>query len=85
MAVSSVTRVKNMIDGCIGQKVKFKTKKGKSKTQVSEGIVADTYPSVFTVCVEMKGFKRVVSINYVDILTNHVEFFVCDGKETRIV
>lgn len=85
MTVSSVTRVKELVEGCVGQKVKYKIKKGKSKTQISEGVIADTYPSVFTVYVEKKGFKRVVSFNYIDILTNYVEFFICDEKETRIV
>lgn len=85
MTVSSVTRVKELVEGCVGQKVKFKIKKGKSKTQISEGVIADTYPSVFTVYVEKKGLKRVVSFNYIDILTNYVEFFICDEKETRIV
>ena len=85
MTVSSVTRVKELVKGCVWQKVKFKIKKGKRKTQISEGVIADTYPSVFTVCVEKKGLKRVVSFNYIDIVTNYVEFFICDEKETRIV
>lgn len=85
MTVSSVTRVKEIVEGCVGQKVKFKVKKGKSKTQIGVGIIADTYPSIFTVYVEKKGFKRLVSFNYIDILTNCVEFFICDEEETRIV
>ena len=85
MTVSSVTRVKGIVEGCVGQRVKFKVKKGKSKSQIGEGIIVDTYPSVFTVYVEKRGFKRVVSFNYIDILTNYVEFTICDEKETRIV
>jgi len=85
LTVSSVTRVKRIVEGCVGQRVKFKVKKGKSKSQIGEGIIVDTYPSVFTVYVEKRGFKRVVSFNYIDILTNCVEFTICDEKETRIV
>ena len=80
-----MTRVKKTIDSFVGKKVKFKVMKGKSKKVFKEGIIADTYPSVFTVNVENKGFKRVVSFNYIDILINHVEFFICDDEETRIV
>ncbi len=84
LAVSSVTKVKVAVRDCVGKKVKFKIKKGKSRSQFSEGIILDTYPSIFTVFVENKDFKRVVSFNYIDILTNNVEFFVCDEEETRI-
>lgn len=52
---------------------------------MNEGVIADTYPSVFTVYVDSKGLRRIVSFNYIDILTNYVEFFICDDKETRIV
>jgi uncharacterized protein Veg len=83
--VSSVTRVKGIVEGCVGQKVKFKIKKGKSKPLMSEGVIAETYPSIFTVRVESKGLKRVVSFNYIDILTNYVELFICNEDETRIV
>lgn len=85
MAVNSVERVRGLVEKCVGQKVKFKVRKGKSRSQISEGIIADTYPSVFTVHVESRGLMRVVSFNYIDILTNHVEFFVCDEEETKIV
>ena len=84
MAINSVTRVKGAVEDCVGKKVKFKVRKGKSRSHFSEGVILDTYPSVFTVYVEKKDFKRVVSFNYIDILTNNVEFFVCDEEETRI-
>ncbi len=84
LAVSSVTKVKGAVEDCVGKKVKFKIKKGKSRSQFSEGIILDTYPSIFTVFIEKKDFKRVVSFNYIDILTNNVEFFVCDEEETKI-
>lgn len=85
MTISSVARVKDLVEGCVGQKVKFKVRKGKSRSQINEGVIADTYPSVFTVHVDNKGIRRVVSFNYIDIITNYVEFFICDDEETRIV
>lgn len=85
MATNSVARVKGLVEGCVGQKVKFKVKKGKSRSQVNLGVIADTYPSVFTVHVENRGLRRVVSFNYIDIITNYVEFYVCNENETQIV
>lgn len=85
MAANSVARVKGLVEGCVGQKVKFKVKKGKSRSQVNLGVIADTYPSVFTVHVENRGLRRVVSFNYIDIITNNVEFHICNEDETQIV
>lgn len=82
---NSVARVKGAVEGCVGQKVKFKINKGKSRSQISEGVIADTYPSVFTVHVEIKGLRRVVSFNYIDIITNNVELYVCNEEQKRIV
>jgi len=84
LPTSSVTRVKGAVEDCVGKKVKFKLKKGKSQSHFSEGVILDTYPSIFTVFVEKNDYKRVVSFNYIDILTNNVEFYICDDKETRI-
>jgi uncharacterized protein Veg len=81
----SVSKVKGMVEDCVGQKVKFKVKKGKSRSLICEGIISDTYPAVFTVSVDNKGLKRVLSFNYIDILTNYVEFFLCNEEETRIM
>ncbi len=85
MTGNSVARVKGIVEGCVGQKVKFKVRKGKTRSQINEGVIADTYPSIFTVQVENKGLRRVVSFNYIDILTNYVEFFICDDEGTKIV
>nr|WP_312578473.1 Veg family protein [Sedimentibacter sp.] len=85
MTSKSVSRVKEMVENSVGQKVKFKVRKGKNRSQMSEGIIAETYPAIFTVHVQNKDFKRVISFNYIDVLTNYVEVFLCDEKETRIV
>ncbi|WP_326907362.1 Veg family protein [Sedimentibacter sp. MB31-C6] len=85
MTANSLIRVKSVVEDCIGQKVKFKVRKGKRRSQINEGIIAGTYPSVFTVHVENRGFKRVMSFNYIDIMTNYVEFFLCNEDETRII
>lgn len=85
MTSKSVLRVKEMVEDCVGQKIKFKVRKGKNRSQMSEGVIADTYPSIFIVHVENKSFKRVISFNYIDVLTNYVEIFLCNEEQTRIV
>ena len=84
MPARAVARVKGAVEDCIGKKVKLKIKKGKSRSHFDEGVILDTYPSIFTVYIEKKDYKRIVSFNYIDILTNNVEFYICDDKETRI-
>lgn len=74
-----------MVKDSVGKKVRFKVRKGKNRSHFDEGVILDTYPAIFTVFVEKKDFKRIVSFNYIDILTNYVEFFICDEHETRIV
>ncbi|NLJ57978.1 MAG: Veg protein [Tissierellia bacterium] len=85
MAASSVVRVKGIVEDCVGKKVRFKVRRGKSRSHFVEGTILNTYPSIFTVFVENKDFQRIVSFNYIDIITNYVEFFICDEQETRIV
>ena len=85
MTSKSVVRVKSLVESCVGKKVKFKVRKGKSRSMICEGVISDTYPSVFTVSVNNRGIKRIQSFNYIDILTNYVEFFLCNEEETRII
>lgn len=85
MTSKSVLRVKEMVESSVGERIKFKVRKGKNRSQMSEGIIAETYPAIFTVHVHNKDFKRVISFNYIDVLTNYVEVFLCDEEQTRIV
>jgi len=56
--VKSIERVKGLVEECIGQKIKFKLKKGKKAAVITEGVITDVYPSVFTVQFESKGLKK---------------------------
>lgn len=85
MTSKSVLSVKEAIEDCVGKKIVFKIKKGKNKSQISEGIIARTYPAIFTVHVDKKGLRRVMSFNYIDLLTNYVEIFLCNEEQTRIM
>jgi len=81
---SDLCEVKKSIDRCIGQKVQLKANKGRKKGLIKEGILENTYPSIFVVKFENEyETTRRVSFSYTDVLTNAVELFVC--RENVIV
>jgi uncharacterized protein Veg len=66
--------IKNNVMACLGKKVILKTNKGKRKATVSEGIIENAFPCVFTVRVDQGQYsERTVSFSYSDILTASVE------------
>ena len=46
---NDLSKIKEDIDFCIGQKVRITTNKGKKKMNTKEGIVESTYSNLFTV------------------------------------
>lgn len=68
-----LAEVRHHITNCIGQKVRLETRMRHNKSTVSEGIVENTYPSIFTITLNKGGNKgRTVSCSYTDILTNAI-------------
>jgi uncharacterized protein Veg len=82
---NALGQIRKEMEACIGKRIQLKTNKGRKKTQVREGILESTYPSIFTVRFE-NDFKNVrkVSYSYTDVLTNTVEIKVC-GSNKMIV
>jgi len=71
---SDVYLVRRDIQRIIGSKVKLETNKGRHKSIVSKGIVANVYPSIFTIQLfEGTDPSRKLSFSYTDVLTNAVE------------
>jgi uncharacterized protein Veg len=76
---SDVFHVRKDIQRIIGSKVKLETNKGRHKSVVSRGIVANVYPSIFTVQLnEGPDPSRKLSFSYTDVLTNAVEITLCE-------
>ncbi len=70
----TLTQIKRDIEACLGQVVELKTNKGRKNVKVREGVVEDTFPSIFTVKVDCgKLSERRISYSYCDILTETVE------------
>jgi len=74
-----VYHVKSDIQRIIGSKVRLVTNKGRHKSATTRGIVANVYPSIFTVLSqEGSGSGRKLSFSYTDVLTNVVEITLCE-------
>ncbi len=57
-----------------GRRVKCRTSKGRNKMEVTQGILVDVYPKIFTLYVESKA--STVSFSYAEVLTREVELEV---------
>ncbi|MBE5812920.1 MAG: Veg protein [Clostridiales bacterium] len=75
-----VSKLKEDISFCIGQKVRVTTDKGKKKMSTKEGIVESTYPNLFTVKFSGTGSNNITSFNYTEVLTNKIELIKCSDN-----
>lgn len=75
--------IKKNIEDCIGEKVQFKSNKGRKKSFTKEGVLENSYPSIFVVKFENDyEMTRRVSYSYTDILTKAVEIVRCKDNST---
>lgn len=79
-------QIKKDIQNFVGEKVQLKTNKGRKKAFIKEGILENTYPSIFVVKFENDyETTRRVSYSYTDILTKAVEIVVCkDNRKIQV-
>ncbi|ACL74408.1 Veg family protein [Ruminiclostridium cellulolyticum] len=79
-------QIKRDIEGCVGEKVQLTANKGRKKSFIREGVLENTYPSIFVVKFENEyDNTRRVSYSYTDILTKAVELVVCkDDKKIQV-
>jgi uncharacterized protein Veg len=79
MKQKDVNCVRNAVINQMGKKVKVRINRGRHKVDVTEGIISETYPSIFLIKIqETKDMPvRTVSYSYTDILTKDVELILC--------
>jgi uncharacterized protein Veg len=79
-------QIKKNIETCIGEKVQLKANKGRKKAFIKEGVIENSYPSIFIIKFENEyETTRRVSYSYTDILTKAVELVICkDDKRIRV-
>ncbi len=74
---SELSQIRKSIENCVGKRVQLKANKGRKKSFIKEGVLENTYPSIFIVKFENDyETTRRVSYNYTDILTKTVELFI---------
>lgn len=77
MKRSDVNKVRREVTDNIGKRVKVKANKGRRKIAVAEGIITETYPSIFLIETNDKGCSRTMSFSYTDVLTKDVRMTLC--------
>ena len=78
-------KIKTDLADNVGHKVKLKAKRGRKQVVEREGVIENTYPSIFTVKLDIQNdiptSERRVSYSYADVLTKTVELYICDPEE----
>ena len=81
-ASNTLDRIKKNVETYVGERVRLKANKGRKKTFVKEGVLEQTYPSIFVVKFEENhNVVRRASYSYSDILTETVELTVCSENK----
>ena len=83
MRQADVNQVRKVLGNYVGQKVRIRANMGRHRYNVSEGIILETYPSIFTIKVanedESKNARyKFVSYSYTDVLTKDVQLTICN-------
>lgn len=83
---SDLFKIKRDIETCVGEKVQLKANKGRKKSFIREGIIENSYPSIFIVRFENDyDTTRRVSYSYTDVLTKAVELVIYkDNKKIQV-
>lgn len=81
---TELSRIKEKLEGNIGNKVRLTAKKGRKKTVTRLGVLESTHPSIFIIKLDSAYAQynegRRVSYSYTDILTKTVELVVFKQK-----
>lgn len=77
---SDLNKVRQAVISHVGSRVKVKANKGRHKVDVTEGIISETYPSIFLVTIDstIEETARTVSFSYTDVLTKDVRLILCN-------
>ena len=77
---SDLNKVRQAVISHVGSKVRVKANKGRHRIDVTEGVISETYPSIFLVRVDntIEDTSRLVSFSYTDVLTKDVRLTLCN-------
>lgn len=79
MKQADVSKVRREVVSHIGKRVRIKSNKGRHKADITEGIICETYPSIFLIKIEDASTDSVktISFSYTDVLTKDVQMMLC--------
>ena len=79
MVRSDVGKVRNAVNRHIGSRVIVRCNLGRHKVDVTEGVITETYPSIFLIKVknELEDTFQTISYSYTDVLTKDVRITLC--------
>ena len=76
---ADVNKVRNAVRNHTGKKVKVRINRGRHRIDETEGIISETYSSIFLVTTLGNNdmLVKTVSYSYTDVLTKDVELILC--------
>lgn len=76
---ADVSKVRREINSHVGSRVKIKANRGRNKMDITEGIITETYPSIFLIKIDDASSEAVktMSFSYADVLTKDVQMMLC--------
>lgn len=81
-----LAQIRKNVEQSIGEKVQLKANKGRKKSFIKEGVLENSYASIFIVKFENDyEMTRRVSYSYTDILTKAVEIVRCRDNKSILV
>lgn len=82
---NDLSKIKSSLTDNVGHKVRLTAKKGRKQIVTREGVIENTYPSIFTVKLDNQSefftSERRVSYSYTDVLTKSVELVIYTPEE----
>ena len=75
MSQADIKKVKSSVDKNVGNRVKIRANRGRHKIDEAEGVISETYPSIFLIEVFNKAddTTQKISFSYTDVLTKDVQ------------
>lgn len=79
--MQNLQQIRSGIERNLGRRVYLKTQRGRSRSVENEGILENSFPSVFTVLVQQGKGERRISYAYSDLFTKHLELRWLDDQQ----
>lgn len=76
-----IKSVRTEVKQYMGSRVKVKMNLGRNRVDITEGVLAEMYPSIFLIQVQAEGDipERKISYSYNDVITHDIELVLCQS------